>query len=169
MKQGIHPEYVECQVTCGCGNKFTTRATVPVLNVEVCSNCHPFFTGQQRFVDTAGRVEKFQKKYQWNAQQAVTRAEQTRKKVKPKRKPPAIAAKAKPKKPKAAEAKAEAPKADAPKAVESKAAAPKVEKPEAPQPKVEKPKAPEPKAEAAPKPADAPTPRDGKSGEKASD
>ena len=96
MKKGIHPEYVECKVTCGCGNSFMTRATVKALAVEVCSSCHPFYTGQQRFVDTAGRVEKFQKKYQWNAKQAVTAAEAQRKKKPPARKPPqAVKAKAK--------------------------------------------------------------------------
>jgi len=63
MKKGIHPEYVECVVTCGCGNTWKTRSTKPQINVEICSNCHPFFTGQQKFVDTAGRVERFQKKY----------------------------------------------------------------------------------------------------------
>lgn len=63
MKKGIHPEYVECKVTCGCGNTFVTRATVPQLNVEICSACHPFYTGKQKFVDTAGRVERFQRKF----------------------------------------------------------------------------------------------------------
>ncbi len=63
MKADIHPKYVECKVTCGCGNSFTTRATVPALAVEICSVCHPFYTGKQKFVDTAGRVEKFQKKF----------------------------------------------------------------------------------------------------------
>ena len=88
MKKDIHPEYVECKVTCGCGNSFTTRATAKALAVEVCSSCHPFYTGQQRFVDTAGRVEKFQKKYQWNASQVVSAAEAQRKKKPPVRKPP---------------------------------------------------------------------------------
>jgi large subunit ribosomal protein L31 len=59
MKAEIHPEYVDCTVTCGCGNTFTTRSTRPKINVEICSACHPFYTGQQRFVDTAGRIEKF--------------------------------------------------------------------------------------------------------------
>lgn len=59
MKQGIHPKYVESQVVCACGNSFQTRSVKPSLRVEVCSNCHPFFTGQQRIVDTAGRVERF--------------------------------------------------------------------------------------------------------------
>ena len=63
MKADIHPKYVECTVTCGCGNTFKTRSTKPELKVEICSNCHPFFTGQERFVDTAGRVEKFTKKF----------------------------------------------------------------------------------------------------------
>ena len=63
MKQGIHPKYVECKVTCGCGNTFQTRATVKELRIEVCSVCHPFYTGKQRFVDSAGRVDKFLKKY----------------------------------------------------------------------------------------------------------
>ena len=63
MKDGIHPKYVECKVTCGCGNAFTTRGTVEELTVEICSACHPFYTGKQKFVDTAGRVEKFQRKF----------------------------------------------------------------------------------------------------------
>jgi large subunit ribosomal protein L31 len=63
MKEEIHPKYMECKVTCGCGSAFVTRATVPSLNVEICSACHPFYTGKQRFVDTAGRVEKFQQKF----------------------------------------------------------------------------------------------------------
>jgi large subunit ribosomal protein L31 len=88
MKKEIHPKYVECKVTCGCGNSFTTRSTLAALSVEVCSSCHPFFTGQQKFIDTAGRVEKFQRKYAWSAQQAVAKAEEAAKKVpaKPKRK-----------------------------------------------------------------------------------
>ena len=63
MKKDIHPDYVECSVTCGCGNTFTTRSTRPSIHVEVCSNCHPFYTGKQKFVDTAGRVERFQRRY----------------------------------------------------------------------------------------------------------
>ncbi len=63
MKQGIHPEYVEATVHCACGNTFQTRATKPDLHVEVCSNCHPYFTGEQRIVDTAGRVERFKRRY----------------------------------------------------------------------------------------------------------
>ncbi|MFH0944628.1 MAG: 50S ribosomal protein L31 [Planctomycetota bacterium] len=63
MKSGIHPEYVRCDVTCGCGTKFVTRSTVTELHVEICSACHPFYTGKQKFVDTAGRVEKFRRKF----------------------------------------------------------------------------------------------------------
>lgn len=63
MKKGIHPEYQECTVICACGNTFKTRSTKKEIRVEICSQCHPFFTGKQRIVDTAGRVEKFSKKY----------------------------------------------------------------------------------------------------------
>lgn len=63
MKDGIHPRYVNCTVTCGCGNTFETRATVNELRVEVCSVCHPFYSGKQRFVDSARRVDKFLKRY----------------------------------------------------------------------------------------------------------
>lgn len=61
MKTGIHPKwYPNCKATCACGNAFTVGATVPEIQVEVCSSCHPFFTGQMKFVDTKGRVQKFQ-------------------------------------------------------------------------------------------------------------
>jgi large subunit ribosomal protein L31 len=63
MKQDIHPEYVETRVTCSCGNTFTTRSTKPELHVELCNQCHPFYTGKQKLVDTGGRVERFQRKY----------------------------------------------------------------------------------------------------------
>jgi large subunit ribosomal protein L31 len=59
MKKGIHPKWVETQVICACGNTFSTRSVKPVMKIEVCSRCHPFFTGQRRIVDTAGRVERF--------------------------------------------------------------------------------------------------------------
>ncbi len=62
MKQGIHPNYVEARVTCGCGNTFTTMSTKPVLRLDICSACHPFYTGTQRIVDTAGQVERFQRR-----------------------------------------------------------------------------------------------------------
>jgi len=64
MKAGIHPEYKVISVTCTCGNHFETRSTIGQdLQVEVCSNCHPFYTGKQKIVDTGGRVDKFRKKY----------------------------------------------------------------------------------------------------------
>ena len=63
MKQGIHPEYVVATVHCSCGNSFTTRSTRSELRVEICSNCHPFYTGKQKLVDTGGRVERFQRRY----------------------------------------------------------------------------------------------------------
>ena len=63
MKQGIHPEYVECTVRCTCGNTFKTHSTVSELTVELCNACHPFYTGQQKFVDNAGRVQRFASKF----------------------------------------------------------------------------------------------------------
>ena len=69
MKKDIHPDYKEAHVTCGCGNSFTTRSTRDKIAVEVCSNCHPFYTGKQKFVDTAGMVEKFQRKWKGEAAQ----------------------------------------------------------------------------------------------------
>jgi len=63
MKEGIHPKYVVTTVTCGCGNTFTTRSTKPDMKVDICSVCHPFYSGKLKFVDTAGRIEKFQKKF----------------------------------------------------------------------------------------------------------
>ncbi len=64
MKSGVHPEYTTIKVVCNCGNTFETRSTLgQELTVEVCSACHPFYTGQQKIVDTAGRVDKFRKKY----------------------------------------------------------------------------------------------------------
>ena len=63
MKKDIHPKYMEVKVKCGCGNEFTTRSTKKDIHVEICSVCHPFYTGKQKFVDAAGRIEKFQKKY----------------------------------------------------------------------------------------------------------
>ena len=72
MKKKIHPKYVECTVVCGCGNTWKTRSTKAKIVVEVCSKCHPFFTGQHKFVDTAGRVERFQKKYEgWSAEKVL--------------------------------------------------------------------------------------------------
>jgi large subunit ribosomal protein L31 len=62
MKAGIHPDYVVSNVTCSCGNTFQTRSIKPELHVEICSNCHPFYTGKQKLMDTGGRVERFQRR-----------------------------------------------------------------------------------------------------------
>lgn len=63
MKKNIHPTYKECEVTCVCGNHFVTRSTVSQIKLEICSECHPFFTGKQKLVDSTGRVERFNRKY----------------------------------------------------------------------------------------------------------
>ncbi len=63
MKKGIHPDYVECTVKCSCGNTFKTRSTKPEIKIDICNVCHPFYTGQQKFVDTGGRVQRFADKY----------------------------------------------------------------------------------------------------------
>jgi len=62
MKTDIHPAYVECKVHCSCGNEFVTRSTAPTLRAELCSECHPFYTGKQKLVDTGGRVERCQRR-----------------------------------------------------------------------------------------------------------
>ena len=63
MKTAIHPKYETAKVTCSCGNTFETRSTIHEIRLEICSNCHPFYTGTQRLIDTAGRVDKFRKRY----------------------------------------------------------------------------------------------------------
>ena len=63
MKEGIHPTYEATEVTCGCGSKFTTRSTRQELKVDICSACHPFYTGKLKYIDTTGRIEKFQNKF----------------------------------------------------------------------------------------------------------
>ena len=63
MKEKIHPKYTDCNIVCACGNIVKTRSTKPEIKVEICSNCHPYFTGKQRLMDSAGMVEKFKKKY----------------------------------------------------------------------------------------------------------
>jgi len=63
MKPKIHPQYFDTTVTCACGNVIRTRSTVKDIRVEICSNCHPFFTGRQKLIDTAGRIERFRRKY----------------------------------------------------------------------------------------------------------
>lgn len=76
MKEGIHPSYQEVEVRCACGNTFKTRSTKPELHLEICSACHPFFTGRQKLIDTEGRVERFNKKY--GAQTSEQRKEAAR-------------------------------------------------------------------------------------------
>jgi large subunit ribosomal protein L31 len=77
MKPEIHPEYKEVAVTCSCGNAFKTRSTLgkPELHLDICSNCHPFYTGKQKIVDTGGRVEKFAKKYSRSSKKDETKVE----------------------------------------------------------------------------------------------
>jgi large subunit ribosomal protein L31 len=72
MKDGIHPEYKKSVVTCICGNTFETRSTAGNLKIEICSNCHPFFTGRQKLVDSAGRVERYNRKYAKSAASSGT-------------------------------------------------------------------------------------------------
>lgn len=81
MKQGIHPDYKETTITCVCGNVIETRSTKKDIKIDICSNCHPFITGKQKLVDTAGRVEKFKKKYEPKAA-AAPAAKKTTKKAK---------------------------------------------------------------------------------------
>ena len=78
MKQGIHPKYHEVTARCACGNTFKTRSTKPELHLEICSACHPFFTGRQKLIDTEGRVERFTKKF--GAQTVAARKEASSKK-----------------------------------------------------------------------------------------
>jgi large subunit ribosomal protein L31 len=92
MKKDIHPKYEEATVHCSCGNTFTTRSTKSDLHIELCSQCHPFYTGKQKLVDSGGRVERFKRRYDRKAEPAKAKAAE------------------------AAPAKAEAPKAEAPKA-----------------------------------------------------
>ncbi len=77
MKEGIHPDYHEVNVACACGNAFKTRSTMKgdILKVEICSNCHPFYTGKQKLLDTAGRVERFTRKYAQAAEKTKAAAD----------------------------------------------------------------------------------------------
>lgn len=77
MREGIHPSYVECEVKCACGNTFKTRSTLREIHLEICSMCHPFFTGKQKLIDTAGRVEKFRTRYKKTEGQTVVRAKKS--------------------------------------------------------------------------------------------
>jgi len=114
MKKGIHPEYHQAKVICACGNSWIVGSTKKEINLDICSACHPFFTGTQRFVDTAGRVERFQAKIE--AQKLVATAAAAKELKKKSRKVPAKAA--------AAAAPAAASKAPAAPAAASKGAAP---------------------------------------------
>ena len=78
MKQGIHPEYVECTGRCSCGNVFKTRSTKSEITVELCNECHPFYTGQQKFVDTGGRVQRFADKFGGAAAAQLKKAEEAK-------------------------------------------------------------------------------------------
>jgi large subunit ribosomal protein L31 len=78
MKSGIHPEYVEATVTCACGNTFVTRSTKPSLRTDLCNVCHPFYTGEQRIVDTAGQVERFMRRVEAAAGSTRTSKRQSR-------------------------------------------------------------------------------------------
>jgi len=79
MKEAIHPKYGESLVSCACGYTFKTRSTKPSIKLEICSNCHPFFTGKQKLLDTAGRVEKFQKRFAKTEGKTVTRKKTAKK------------------------------------------------------------------------------------------
>ena len=78
MKEGIHPEYKEVDVVCACGSTFKTRSTVPSIHIDICSSCHPFFTGKQKIVDAEGRVEKFNKKYAQMGKQITAKKEKAK-------------------------------------------------------------------------------------------
>jgi len=80
MKKKIHPKYVEAEVVCGCGNKWKTRSTKKRIAIEVCSKCHPFFSGQHKYVDTTGRVERFKRRYQWDGEKLKERLREKEKK-----------------------------------------------------------------------------------------
>jgi large subunit ribosomal protein L31 len=81
VKQGIHPKYHTVEVRCACGHTFTTRSTKPELHLEICSNCHPFFTGRQKLIDTEGRVERFTKKFGAQTVASRKKAKETKEKA----------------------------------------------------------------------------------------
>ena len=83
MKNGIHPKYIETKVTCGCGNKFTTRSTRKELKVDICNQCHPFYTGKLKYIDTAGRIEKFKNKFSGTGYASLKKAPKKKKVSKP--------------------------------------------------------------------------------------
>lgn len=81
MKDGIHPPYYETKVTCACGNHFVTGSTRPEIRVDICSQCHPFYTGKLKYVDTAGRIEKFQNKFAAGTYASLSKPAKPKKKV----------------------------------------------------------------------------------------
>jgi large subunit ribosomal protein L31 len=81
MQTGIHPKYETATVRCACGNEFTTRSTMAMIKVDICSSCHPFFTGQQKLIDAAGRVERFGKRFAKTEGKTVVREKQVQKKI----------------------------------------------------------------------------------------
>ena len=94
MKKDIHPQYEEATVHCSCGNTFTTRSTKKELHVELCSQCHPFYTGKQKLVDSGGRVDRFKKRLQKKADEPATPKAKAPKAEAPKPEPVAVAAEA---------------------------------------------------------------------------
>src|SRR5690349_8017453 len=81
MQTGIHPKYETSTVKCACGSEFVTRSTVSLIKVDICSSCHPFFTGQQKLIDAAGRVEKFTKRFAKTDGKALVRKKQVQKQI----------------------------------------------------------------------------------------
>jgi large subunit ribosomal protein L31 len=81
MQPEIHPKYMESKVICACGNEFSTRSTLSVIKVDICSSCHPFFTGQQKLLDSAGRVEKFGKRFAKTGGKTIQREKAVQKKI----------------------------------------------------------------------------------------
>ena len=125
MKKGIHPDYVECTVRCSCGNTWTTRSTVASLTVDLCDKCHPFYTGQQKLVDTGGRVQRFADKFGGAAaaQLEMAAAAKAAREAKAAEKAKRAAEYAKKAAAEAAKAEAEAPAEVAAEATETEAAA----------------------------------------------
>lgn len=81
MKDSIHPEYIPTKVHCGCGNTFMTRSTRPEIKVDICSQCHPFYTGKLKYIDTAGRIERFQTKFAAGSYTSAQKPPKPKKKV----------------------------------------------------------------------------------------
>jgi len=125
MKKDIHPKYEEATVHCSCGNTFTTRSTKPELHVELCSQCHPFYTGKQKLVDSGGRVERFKRRFEKVAPAKAEAAKVAPAKAEAPKVAPAEVAPVKAEADKSEPAKAEADKSEPAKAEPAKAEAPK--------------------------------------------